>query len=149
MASSFHWVNFEKGTKEFARVIRSGGRFVALWNPRLVEENPLLVEIEEHLIETHPDLKRMSSGRSGITATLTEKLVSSPYFDDVIYMEGRHIARQTPDHYMGIWWSVNDIRVQIGENNFSRFMDYVKKRISGLKFIETTYLTRAWAAKRV
>lgn len=149
MASSFHWVDFNKGTKEFARVLRPNGRFVALWNPRLIEGNQLLVEIEDYLTEIHPNLIRKSSGRSGITSTLTKKLSSSSYFDDVIYIEGRHMARQTPEQYMGIWWSVNDIRVQIGENKFYEFMDFIEKRIKGLEFIETTYLTRAWAARRV
>ena len=33
MASSFHWVNFDTATKEFHRVLRAGGRFIALWKP--------------------------------------------------------------------------------------------------------------------
>ena len=49
MASSFHWVDFDQGVSEFQRVLRDRGWFVALWNPRLIEENPLLVEIEERL----------------------------------------------------------------------------------------------------
>lgn len=148
MASSFHWVDFEKGTKEFARVLRKGGRFTALWNPRYVEANPLLVEIEEKIKEFAPDLKRVSSGRSGLTATLTQQLNDSPYFEDVVYLEGRHVAKQTPEHYLGVWWSVNDIRVQAGEENFKAFMSWVEKRISGMDHIETTYLTRAWSARK-
>ena len=46
MASSFHWADFKKSTKEFHRLLRPGGRFTAIWNPRLIEVNPLLVEIE-------------------------------------------------------------------------------------------------------
>jgi hypothetical protein len=49
MASSFHWADFELATKEFSRVLRKGGRFCALWNPRLIEVNPMLVEIEMYL----------------------------------------------------------------------------------------------------
>jgi ubiquinone/menaquinone biosynthesis C-methylase UbiE len=44
MASSFHWTDFEKATAEFYRVLKPNGRFTALWNPRLIEVNPLLVE---------------------------------------------------------------------------------------------------------
>ena len=73
MASSFHWANFETATAEFHRVLRAGGRFTALWNPRLIEVNPLLVEIEAHLEKLRPNIKRVSSGRSGITETLTEQ----------------------------------------------------------------------------
>lgn len=36
MASSFHWANFDLATQEFNRVLRPGGRFTALWNPRLI-----------------------------------------------------------------------------------------------------------------
>ena len=149
MASSFHWVDFNEGTKEFHRVLRPGGRFCALWNPRFIEANPLLVEIENKLYELAPHIKRVSSGRSGITEQLTDLLNASPLFDDVIYIEGRHAVRQTPEHYIGVWRSVNDIRFQAGEEAFSKFMAYVEDRIKGLDYVETTYLTRAWSARRV
>lgn len=149
MASSFHWADFDRAVAEFARVLRAEGRFVALWNPRLIEANPLLVEIEQRLEGMVPELKRVSSGRSGITDTLTDRLFQCRHFTDIIYMEGRHSVRQTPEHYLGVWWSVNDIRVQAGEQRFAEFMDYVEKTVSGLPYIETTYLTRAWSALKV
>ena len=62
MASSFHWADFDKATAEFHRVLRPGGRFVALWNPRLIETNPVLVDIENYLNTLRPDIKRVSSG---------------------------------------------------------------------------------------
>ena len=64
MASSFHWVDFEAGTDEFSRVLRPGGWFVALWNPRRVEASPLLSEIENQLTKMKPELVRVSSGQS-------------------------------------------------------------------------------------
>ncbi|MDH5546994.1 MAG: class I SAM-dependent methyltransferase [Gammaproteobacteria bacterium] len=149
MASSFHWVDFDAGVKEFSRVLRKGGRFAALWNPRLIEENPVLVEIENTLHEMVPELKRVSSGRSGLTTTLTQKLNESPFFDDVVYIEGRHTVTQTPEQYLGAWWSVNDIRVQAGEDRFNAFMAYVEKFVGHMDGIETTYLTRAWSARTV
>ena len=148
MASSFHWANFDVATKEFHRVLRSGGRFTALWNPRLIEVNPLLVEIEAHLDTLRTNIKRVSSGRSGITVTLTEQLLASPFFDDVIYLEGRHVIEMTPERYLGAWRSVNDLRVQLGREKFNAFLAFVEKRISGLRVIEATYLTRAWSARR-
>lgn len=148
MASSFHWADFAISTREFHRVLRPGGRFTALWNPRLIEVNPLLVEIEAHLDTLRPNIKRVSSGRSGITQTLTEQLWSSEYFEDVVYLEGRHIIEMTPERYMGAWRSVNDLRVQLGPDRFDEFLKFVEKKVSNLKIIEATYLTRAWSALR-
>lgn len=148
MASSFHWADFDKATREFYRVLRPNGRFTALWNPRLIEVNPLLVEIEAHLDTLRPNIKRVSSGRSGITETLTEQLWASPYFDDVVYLEGRHVIAMTPERYLGAWRSVNDLRVQLGPEKFDAFLAFVGQRISGLDVIEATYLTRAWSARR-
>lgn len=148
MASSFHWANFETATAEFHRVLRAGGRFTALWNPRLIEVNPLLVEIEAHLDTLRPNIKRVSSGRSGITESLTEQLWGSPYFEDVVYVEGRHVIEMTPDRYLGAWRSVNDLRVQLGPEKFRDFLTFVEHRIEGLRHIEATYLTRAWSACR-
>lgn len=148
MASSFHWADFDKATCEFHRVLRPGGRFTALWNPRLIEVNPLLVEIEAHLDTLRPNIKRVSSGRSGITETLSEQLWASPYFEDVVYLEGRHVIAMTPARYLGAWRSVNDLRVQLGAEKFDSFLDFVTQRIAGLKEIEATYLTRAWSARR-
>lgn len=148
MASSFHWADFDKATCEFHRVLRPDGRFTALWNPRLIEVNPLLVEIEAHLDTLRPNIKRVSSGRSGITETLTEQLWASPYFDDVVYLEGRHVIAMTPERYLGAWRSVNDLRVQLGPEKFDAFLAFVGQRISGLDVIEATYLTRAWSARR-
>ena len=60
MASSFHWADFEQATNEFHRILRKNGVFTALWNPRLIEVNPLLVEIESYLNVLRPNIKRVS-----------------------------------------------------------------------------------------
>jgi ubiquinone/menaquinone biosynthesis C-methylase UbiE len=148
MASSFHWASFESATHEFHRVLRRGGRFSALWNPRLIEVNPLLIEIEAHLKTLRPNIKRVSSGRSGITETLTERLWESLLFEDVVYLEGRHVIEMTPEQYLGAWRSVNDLRVQLGSGRFDDFLKFVEKRIAGVRVIDATYITRAWSARR-
>jgi ubiquinone/menaquinone biosynthesis C-methylase UbiE len=149
MASSFHWADFEKTCEEFQRILRPGGAFCALWNPRLIEANPLLVEIEAQIAQLKPGLQRVSSGRAGVTEKLTDLLSGKPQFADVLYLEGRHSQRQTPEQYMGAWRSVNDLQVQLGPELFRQFVDQTERRIAGLEFIETTYLTRAWLARRV
>jgi SAM-dependent methyltransferase len=148
MASSFHWADFDRACDEFRRILRPGGVFVALWNPRLIEVHPLLVEIEAQITRLKPDIQRVSSGRSGITERLTDMLSAKPHFADVLYLEGRHSLRQTPAQYMGAWRSVNDLQVQLGPDRFREFLDFIENRIAGLTAIETTYLTRAWAARR-
>jgi ubiquinone/menaquinone biosynthesis C-methylase UbiE len=148
MASSFHWADFEEATQEFHRILRSNGRFTALWNPRLIEINPLLIEIEAYLDTLRPNIQRVSSGRSGITDTLTDQIWASTYFDDVIYVEGRHTVEMSIDRYIGAWRSVNDLRVQLGADKFENFLSFIKKRTEGLTIIEATYLTRAWSARR-
>jgi SAM-dependent methyltransferase len=148
MASSFHWTDFDKACAEFQRILRPGGRFVALWNPRMIELNPLLVEIEQEVTRLNPEVKRVSSGRSGLTEKLTGMLWAKPGFDDVVYLEARHTAIQTVEQYLGAWRSVNDLRVQLGADRFNRFMDFVERKTAGLAGIETTFLTRAWAPRR-
>lgn len=148
MASSFHWTDFEKATAEFNRVLRPEGRFVALWNPRYIDNNPLLVEIEQLMYELAPHISRVSSGRSSFVETLSERLANSPYFDDFLYLEGRHTVQLSVEHYMGAWRSVNDIRAQMGEAKFYEFMDKVFDKVKDLETIDCTYLTRAWMVKK-
>jgi len=148
MASSFHWAHFDSALAEFHRILRPHGLFVALWNPRLIEVNPLLVEIENHLSTLKPDFTRISSGRSGVTETLSTRLWESHLFDDVVYVEGRHDLKMSPKRYLGIWRSVNDLAVQLGEERFEGFLKFVEERIEGMDSITATYLTRAWSARR-
>lgn len=148
MASSFHWADFDRACVEFHRVLRPEGIFCALWNPRLIEVNPLLVEIEEHITKLKPDIRRVSSGRSGITERLTNMLSAAPQFIEVLYLEGRHVARQTPAEYLGAWRSVNDLQVQLGPELFRQFLKFVEERTANVREIETTYQTRAWLARR-
>lgn len=148
MASSFHWADFDFATKEFHRLLRPQGFFTALWNPRMIEVNPLLVEIEAYLKTLKPDVKRVSSGRSGITENLSDRLFASPFFEDVVYIEGRHIICMTQERYIGAWRSVNDLQSQLGRDNFNRFLEFVQRKIENLQTIEATYLTRSWTARR-
>lgn len=148
MASSFHWADFDSALEEFHRILRPRGRFVALWNPRLIETNPLLVEIESYLSTLKPTIRRISSGRSGVTANLSERLSESRHFGDVIYVEGRHEISMSPERYLGIWRSVNDLAVQLGRERFEDFLSFVEGRVTGLESIQATYLTRAWSARR-
>jgi len=56
---------FTKACDEFHRILRPVGVFAALWNPRFIEANPLLVAIEAEITRLKPDIRHVSSGRSG------------------------------------------------------------------------------------
>lgn len=148
MASSLHWADFDKACDEFHRILRPGGVFAAMWNPRLLEANPLLVEIEAQITRLKPGIQRVSSGRSGITERLTDMLRAKPQFTDVLYLEARHLIHQTPEQYLGAWRSVNDLQVQLGAELFQKFLEFAKERTAGRHKIEVTYTTRAWVARR-
>ena len=147
MASSFHWTEFEKATVEFHRILKPGGYFIALWNTRRYEINPLLVEIEKMVKEMIPNLKRISSGRSEFCDGLSDRLLASPCFEDVLYLEGLHTEQQSREHYVGLWESVNDIRAQAGEQAFAAFIKRVWEKIESVPHIDACYLTRTWIAK--
>jgi ubiquinone/menaquinone biosynthesis C-methylase UbiE len=148
MASSFHWVDFDRGIAEFHRVLRPSGCFTALWNPRLLEANPLLVEIEAKARAMAGDATRASSGLSGRAEQMNRLFEKCKLFGPPSYIEGRHTVKFAPDAYLGVWRSVNDWRVKLGPDGFAKFMDFVSERIQGFEAIETTYLTRGWIVRK-
>ena len=54
----------------------------------------------------------------------------------------------TPERYIGAWRSVNDVHAQLGEKQFAAFLEFVAQRVAGERSVVTTYLTRAWSARR-
>ena len=149
MASSFHWVDFDQGIEELTRILRPGGWFAPLWNPRHLDESPVLLEIEGYISELRPDIERISSGRSGVTNGLTDRLWRTGKFDDVVYLENRHNRIVSRDSYIGAWRSANDVQAQLGPELFKEFLDRVTDRLKNMPEIETQYLTRCWAARRI
>lgn len=147
MASAFHWADFDAAIKEFFRILKPRGIFMALWNPRFIQSNPMLVEIEESLRQYAPNMKRVSSGNSEFCESLRDRLSARDEIGDVLYLEGRHTERQSPERYIGLWESVNDIRVQLGEDGFRKFLAGVREKVARLPYIDAEYKTRAWIAR--
>jgi hypothetical protein len=149
MGSSFHWVNLEKGLTEFHRVLRPGGMFTAVWNPRDLERSPLQAKIDAQVKEMVPNLKRVSSGASSSTKDWYSLLPSTGQFRDCIFIEAKHEEVMSPERYMGVWNSVNDIQVQAGPECWQQILEMIRKEIAGLEQIVVPYSTRSWTVWRV
>lgn len=148
MASSFHWVDLEQGLNEFYRVIRPGGFFTALWNPRNVSISELHRSIEETIVSIVPELKRISSGSGQYTQNLGEKLQRSRQFDSLLFVESEYTLDIPRDRYIGAWRSVNDIQSQAGPARFQRIMEAIEEKLEGLDTVAVPYKTRAWTVRR-
>ena len=149
MASSFHWTDHRKSLKEFHRILRPGGFFTALWNPRDVENDELQKAVQEIINKHVPEAKRVSSGSSKYTLDLDKKLVSTGHFADVIFLEAKHTEIMSPERYLGAWRSVNDIQAQAGPVKFKEIMTHIGKLVKGKKEVALLYKTRAWIAKSI
>ena len=148
MASSFHWPDFEQATQEFCRVLKPGGYFLALWNTRAIERDPVTTDIENFLRKLVPDMKRKSSGRSEFCENLTDRLSDCGTFKNAAYLEGFHVEKQSIERYIGLWRSVNDVQVQAGPKKFEQFIEYIEDRTKGMEHINAHYQTRAWLARK-
>lgn len=147
MASSFHWVEAKQGLAEFKRILKPGGYFTALWNPRNIEGNALHEEIEQTIYEIVPELQRKSSGHKKHIDDMYALFKSSGDFGDVIFMEAKYTINRSKEDYLGTWISVNDIQVQAGQERFARIMNMIEQKIMHLDIIPVPYLTRAWTAR--
>jgi SAM-dependent methyltransferase len=148
MASSFHWADTDVALAEFDRILSEQGVFVALWNPRITENSEVETIIQNELINRFGLKHRVSSGRSGTAENMMHILSTSPYFNDVTYVEAIDVANRSPEEYIGAWRSVNDIRSQLGEDNFSLFISFVEEVVQSRESVDVHYLTRAWVAKK-
>lgn len=149
MGSSFHWVDFMKGLKEFNRVLMNGGFFTAIWNPRNLEASELHMSIENQIRKMVPDLKRVSSGSGEFTKTLSRELAASGIFTEVIYMEQQYDVVMSVDRYMGAWHSTNDIQAQAGPDTWKKIISMIEFEIKNLPEIIVPYKSRAWTAKSI
>ena len=148
MGSSFHWVDLAQGLSEFNRILRPGGAFTAVWNPRDLERSALQAKIDARVKEMIPDLKRVSSGGPTSSKDWLTLLVSTGKFKDAIFMEARHEEKMSPARYMGVWNSVNDMQVQAGPERWPQILDMIQAEIAGLDVVVVPYATRAWTAWR-
>lgn len=146
MASAFHWPDTKKALTEFNRILKPDGVFSALWNPRITELSEIESIVNQVLIDEYNLAARTSSGRSGIANNMTNLLSESGYFKNVVYCESMDKILVHPDHYVGAWESVNDIRSQLGEDRFLDFINKLKIILKNVSEVPVYYLTRCWIA---
>jgi ubiquinone/menaquinone biosynthesis C-methylase UbiE len=147
MGSAFHWTHAQQALSEFYRVLKPGGHFTALWNPRDLDRSELNRRIDEKIRAIVPNLQRVSSGSREYTEVLEDLLLSSGEFQDLIFIEAPHPEPFTAERYLGVWRSVNDIRAQAGPERFAAVMEMIAAEIAGLERISIPYRTRAWTVK--
>jgi ubiquinone/menaquinone biosynthesis C-methylase UbiE len=144
MASSFHWANTSQALTEFKRIIRPGGKFLALWNPRKITNSSLDFEVEKILRFFIPNYVRKSSGYSPFCENLTKTLIESDIFSNVEYVEDETARVISSSDYIKLWKSVNDIQVQLGKFDFDKFMGSVANLVNDIDRVEVSNVTRAW-----
>ena len=54
----------------------------------------------------------------------------------------------TNERYIQALRSVNDLQVNLGKLKVKQFLKVVEKRLSNIKNIQSTYLTRSWSARK-
>lgn len=147
MGSSFHWADTLQALEEFHRILRPGGFFTAIWNPRNLGDSPFHMEIEKKIKDMIPNLQRVSSGSRENMRGMEKKLLSTNYFNDLFIVEGPHEAVMSQERYMGAWRSVNDIQVRAGEELFQKVLEMIENEISGTDQIIVPYLSRAFTVR--
>jgi len=147
MASSFHWTQAALALAEFHRILRPGGYFTALWNPRDLEHSDLHSRIEARIHALAPEISRVSSGSNKYTQGVEETLLSTGHFGNVIFMEAPHVEVMSKERYLGAWRSVNDIQAQAGPERFARILTAIEEEIHDLDSVSVPYRTRAWTVQ--
>lgn len=147
MGSSFHWADTQQALEEFHRILRPGGFFTAIWNPRNIESSPFHTDIENSIKAMVPHLKRNSSGSRANMKDMEAKLLSTPYFADLFLVEAPHQAVMSKERYMGAWRSVNDIQAQAGEETFQAILVMIEGKIAGMDTVTVPYLSRAFTVR--
>jgi SAM-dependent methyltransferase len=147
MGSAFHWTHGQHALAEFYRVLKPGGYFTALWNPRDLKRSELNRRIDFKIREIVADLRRISSGAPEYTENLEDLLLSGGKFGELIFVEAPHVEIFTTERYLGIWRSVNDIQAQAGPQRFAAIMDMISDEVACLDEIIIPYRTRAWTVR--
>jgi len=147
MGSSFHWTDYERALKEFHRILKPGGFFTAIWNPRDIDRSEREQTIERKIKEIVPELTRVSSGSKSYTADLEKKLLMTGHFENLIFVEAPHEEIKPKESYMGAWKSVNDIQAQAGPERFQAILKLIENEIVNQASVVVPYRSRSWTVQ--
>ena len=64
-----------------------------------------------------------------------------------MFAEAPHTVVMSKVRYMGVWRSVNDIRVQAGEEQFAEILKRIEAIIAPYEEIVVPYRSRAWTVQ--
>ena len=148
MGSSFHWTDKAVALKEFSRILKKTGFFTAVWNPRVIKKGTINYEVEKIIQSEIPEIKRISSGRIYEIDEMADILKSGNLFEDIVYCEASHIVEMTKERYLNIWKSVNDVRVQAGEERFARILLKIEQLLMQEQNLFIEYKTRSWTGRK-
>lgn len=141
--SSFNVCDRQKALDEAARLLKSGGYFVCLWNHRNLEDK-IQAQIEE-IIKSHiPDY-----GYGSRREDQTDEISKSGKFDPAQYVEGTIIWKQNIAKVLEAWRSHATLARQAGDK-FDSIISDIESYLHGLNAaeIEIPYTTRAWIARK-
>ena len=94
-------------------------------------------------------MKMLSSATTVTTADMYDQLSGTGLFDGIIFMEAPYCEHMTVERYMNIWRSVNDIRVQAGEEGFRRILKNIEDKLKGMDEIDVPYKARSWTVRAI
>ena len=114
-----------------------------------VDESKDIMEIEQIVYDEIPQLKRVSSGSRSKAKKWENIINDSGYFKNTVYTEISFDEEIPKDRYIGAWKSVNDIRVQAGEDGFKRIISNIKDKLKSFDLIQVPYKNTAWTAQKI
>ena len=140
--SSFNVVDQPKALQETARLLKTNGWFVCLWNHRNLDD-PIQQQIET-LIKKAIDNYQYGSRREN----QTEILESSRLFIDIESVEHSLIFHQSIADCVEAWRSHGTLQRQAGEK-FDDIINLIEKYLNSLETlkIEVPYTTTCWLAQ--
>ncbi|SFJ68487.1 class I SAM-dependent methyltransferase [Planctomicrobium piriforme] len=83
-AQAFHWFDVPRARTEFARILRSPGNVLLIWNDRDRVGNPFLAEYDQLLLELGTDYAALSKKMDAMLASLPEFFDPGTYRRQVV-----------------------------------------------------------------